>query len=283
MKEVIFLKNPEPKITIIIAVFNGARTLQRCLDSIFEQSYKNWELIIIDGGSCDETVEILRKNSPRLAYWESEPDRGIYHAWNKALEHATGEWIMFLGADDYLWEPSVLDSLHQEITALEGRVSIIYGIVNYLAPDHSVTRRAGEPWNMAKMRFFRGMSIPHTGMLHHRRLFNVYGTFDESFRIVGDYEFLIRVLCIEQAHFAADVTVAGQLHGGVADRVGTLLRLTLERIRVRRRHNLMPVYVWPLLQLVKAFMFMVTYKLSGPKGTRALSRFYRKLRGRYAT
>lgn len=277
------MSNLRPKITIIIAVFNGAKTLQSCLDSIFEQSYKNWELIIIDGGSSDGTVDILKKNAFNIAYWETKPDRGIYHAWNKALEHVTGEWIMFLGADDYLWEPSVLGSLAHEITALEGRVSVIYGIVNYLAPDHRIARRLGEPWEIARRRFYHEMSIPHVGALHHRRLFSTYGTFDKTLKIAGDYEFLMRVFTTEDAYFVSSVTVAGQHHGGISDQLGTLFRLTQERIRIRRQHNLMPVYFWPLLQLIKAFVFMAAYKLSGPKGTRALSRFYRKLRGRYAT
>ena len=78
-------------VSIVVAVRNGAATVQRCIDSIASQTFAGREIIVIDGGSTDGTVEVLRLNASRLAYWVSEPDRGIYHAWNKALERASGE------------------------------------------------------------------------------------------------------------------------------------------------------------------------------------------------
>src|SRR5690606_34585060 len=97
-----------PRFSVVISVFNGAKTLQKCLDSVAGQTYAARELIVIDGGSTDGTQQILRHNAGRLAYWVSEPDRGTYHAWNKALAQASGDWSCFLGADDYLWEPATL-------------------------------------------------------------------------------------------------------------------------------------------------------------------------------
>ena len=90
-----------PLITIIIAVFNGAKTLQQCIDSVAQQSYPNKELIIIDGGSKDGTLDLLKANSEKIDYWVSETDNGIYNAWNKGLAQANGDWICFLGADDF--------------------------------------------------------------------------------------------------------------------------------------------------------------------------------------
>jgi len=74
-----------PLITIIIAVLNSKESLERCIESVSNQTYPNRELIIIDGGSTDGTVEILKNNNDKIAYWESSPDRGIYHAFNKAI------------------------------------------------------------------------------------------------------------------------------------------------------------------------------------------------------
>lgn len=96
-------------ISIIVAVFNGKITLQHCIDSVAQQTYPNKELIIIDGGSKDGTVNLLEENRNKISYWISEPDRGIYNAWNKGLEQTTGKWIIFLGADDYLWDVRVLE------------------------------------------------------------------------------------------------------------------------------------------------------------------------------
>ena len=80
-----------PTITIVIAVFNGAKTLERAIESVARQTYPYKELIVMDGGSTDGTVEILKRYGATIKYWESKPDRGIYHAWNKALDHAEGE------------------------------------------------------------------------------------------------------------------------------------------------------------------------------------------------
>src|SRR5665647_574950 len=101
----------EPLITIIVAVYNGAKTLQRCVDSVSDQTYLNKELIIIDGGSKDGTIDILMANNDKITYWQSEPDSGIYNAWNKALGHANGDWIYFLGSDDYLWKSNVFEEI----------------------------------------------------------------------------------------------------------------------------------------------------------------------------
>jgi len=94
--------NSSGKISIIIVTRNASETLQNCLDSIYRQTHAGIEIIIIDGDSTDDTVEILKKNSPRIAFWKSEPDEGIYDAMNKAVTYATGNWVYFLGADDEL-------------------------------------------------------------------------------------------------------------------------------------------------------------------------------------
>ena len=105
----------QPLFTIIIAVFNGAKTLQQCIDSVAQQSYPNKQLIIIDGGSTDGTVELLQANDQSISYWVSEPDAGIYNAWNKGLKQANGEWICFLGADDYFYQVSLGKRLNNDL------------------------------------------------------------------------------------------------------------------------------------------------------------------------
>ena len=83
--------NPFPTITVIVAVYNGAKTLQQCISSVAEQTYSHTQLIIVDGGSKDDTVEILKLNDRFIDYWISESDTGIYSAWNKALIQGAGD------------------------------------------------------------------------------------------------------------------------------------------------------------------------------------------------
>jgi len=104
-----------------VAVLNGAEKLQRCIDSVTNQTHPYKELIIIDGGSTDGTVDILMANDEKIAYWESKPDRGIYHALNKGLVKTRGTWICFLGAEDPFASDSTLETIALHLIANEDR------------------------------------------------------------------------------------------------------------------------------------------------------------------
>jgi glycosyltransferase involved in cell wall biosynthesis len=103
-----------PKISVIIVVFNGAKTLPQAIESVLRQTYKNVELIVVDGGSTDGTLDILRKYESNNFIWKSEPDKGIYDAMNKGIMMAHGEWLHFLGADDTLINDKVLENVFNE-------------------------------------------------------------------------------------------------------------------------------------------------------------------------
>ena len=90
--------NGPPLVSIITVVYNGHRTLEETIQSVVNQNYPNIEYLIIDGGSTDGTMEILKKYDDTIDYWISEPDKGVYHAMNKGIEIAQGEWLYFLGS-----------------------------------------------------------------------------------------------------------------------------------------------------------------------------------------
>ena len=94
-------------ISIIIATYNAEKVLKRCLDSIVTQKTGNVEVLIVDGNSTDSTMEIVQSYGTDVDYSLSEKDKGIYDAWNKALKVAKGDWIMFLGSDDYILPGSI--------------------------------------------------------------------------------------------------------------------------------------------------------------------------------
>lgn len=178
-----------PRLSIIIATWNAAQTLERCLKSVFCQNFSHWELLVADAASTDGTIDIIRRHSDRISWWRSEKDRGIYDAWNQALAHATGDYVAFIGADD---------AFHSQ-DALE-RVFAVIGDVQYdLVSSRCLLRdadwrplvEAGKPWNHARLP--RRMGITHPGLLHRRTLFALYGPFDPALRIVGDLDFLLRL------------------------------------------------------------------------------------------
>lgn len=218
------------KITVIVAVFNGAKTLQRCIDSVAEQTYPHKELIVMDGGSTDGTVEILKANSDKITYWESERDRGISHAWNKALDRARGEWICFLGADDYFYEPDVLKLMSPYLARAYPPTRVVYGQVAVVTDKGNLLGMPAKPWQELRPHFFLGMNIPHQGVFQHRSLFEVHGYFDESFRIAGDYELLMRELVSAEALFVPGVVVTAMQYGGLST-IPSLARRALVEFR----------------------------------------------------
>ncbi|MBU0689946.1 MAG: glycosyltransferase [Gammaproteobacteria bacterium] len=223
----------KPQITVIVAVLNGAKTLPRLLGSIASQTSRNFELVVIDGGSTDGTGEIMEAYSSEIAYRVSEPDEGIYDAFNKGLLQARGEWICFLGADDYLWSRDALDKVSPYLSAQEH--GLVYGQVALVSQQGEVLLHAGEPWDSAKQKMPTAMSVPHTGMFQHRSWFERYGFFDSAYRIAGDYELLLRGWKEEPVTHVPGLTVAGMTHGGVSSRpLHALQHLKEERCAQRK-------------------------------------------------
>jgi len=203
-----------PLISVVVAVFNARATLQQCVDGFASQTYANKELVVIDGGSTDGTVEILRRNQETFAYWISEPDRGIYSAWNKALRQCRGDWICFLGADDYFWDDQVLAHLVPRLVELPPQLRVAYGSIMIVSASGEDVHPFGGPWPQVRTRFRQLMSIPHQATMHRRSLFDRHGMFDESFRIAGDHELLLRELKSADACFLPDIVVAAMRQGG---------------------------------------------------------------------
>lgn len=267
-----------PLITIIVAVHNGVATLQQCIDSVAEQSYPSKELIVIDGGSVDGTVELIEASSRKIDYWISEPDLGIYNAWNKGLIKAKGEWICFLGADDYLSNAKILEHIAAQLVSIPSDIRVVYGKIMLLNAEGVELYPEGQPWEEVKERFKQVMCIPHPAVMHRRNLFVRSGPFDESFRIAGDYELLLRELKTNDAHFVHDVVMTVMRQGGVStDPKNTLLRL--REVRLAQQKNRLPWGgVW-LMALIRAYIRLSLWNLLGQAKARTILDFGRRLMG----
>ena len=271
---------PAPLISIIVAEFNGRATLQQCIDSVAQQTYPNKELIIIDGGSTDGTVELLRANSERISYWISEPDRGIYSAWNKGLAQAKGEWICFLGADDYFWDAHALAQMSEQLEKLPLSVQVAYGQIMLVNADGMVIHPFGEPWENVSERFKQVMSIPHQGTMHRRSLFELHGKFDESFRIAGDYELLLRELKSADARFIPGIIIAAMRQGGgISSDPGNSLVVLRESRRAQRKNGLrLPGRLW-LMAAVRLYLRLLLWKILGERLARKALDLGRRVMG----
>jgi len=180
----------DPVITVVTAVRNGMPFVAKTIESVLAQSYRGIEYIVIDGGSSDGTLDVVRKNESRIAKWLSEPDRGIAEAFNKGLRFATGDYVMFLNSDDWLADPDAMARM-MAAAGENGWPQVIYGDCDLYDRDAGrFLYRASIPYDRGAL--LRGKALPHPGMLTRREYFARFGTFDESFRIAMDFEMFLR-------------------------------------------------------------------------------------------
>jgi glycosyltransferase involved in cell wall biosynthesis len=179
------------KYSIITAVYNGEKYISRLMASVFNQSYPNIEWIVQDGGSKDGTLDKLRPHADRIKL-VSEPDSGMYDAWNKALGRATGDWAIFLGADDFFISPHSIAQCHRHLRGMPPHIDIAYGALlmgNNGKAEHLLNRTMHRAYNT----FLSDMGVPFPAtfirvpVLQRER-------FDASYKIAGDFEFVARIL-----------------------------------------------------------------------------------------
>ncbi len=218
----------KPLITIITAVFNEAQVLEKAILGVMNQKYNNIEYIIIDGDSTDGAVDVIREYEQAIDYWVSEPDTGIYDAWNKGVRLATGQYIAFLGAGD-VYDDQGLEKLvacalaHPEADFISSKIAIVR--------DGAIQRVLGSAWEWWIFR--RRMNTAHPGSLHSRRLFDKFGEFDTSYRIAGDYEYLLRARDTLNTAYVDEVTVK-VVAGGVSQ-IGYRVFQEAESAKIKNR------------------------------------------------
>lgn len=225
-----------PTLSIIVATLNVSSVIDRCLASIQSQDYSDYELIVMDGVSIDGSIEKIKSYGAIITYFESCRDGGIYAAWNKALAHVRGEWIMFLGADDFFPNPDVLKNLM--LFAKSKDVDFITVKNSLIDAKGRQIKVFGEPWNWRKFR--RYMNVCHVGALHRKSYFEQQGIFDTAYQIAGDYELLMRARSsLRTADFGQIVACCG-VDGISRSKVA---RAFYEAIRLQRSHRSLPLII----------------------------------------
>jgi glycosyltransferase involved in cell wall biosynthesis len=267
-----------PLVGFVIATLNADKQLQNCLDSIYRQDDPSWEIVVIDGGSVDSTIDIIHRNASRLKYWLSEPDQGIYDAWNKAIPFTSAAWIHFLGADDYVFSSTVVSSMRPILNGKAAGHRIVYGRVALVNRTGELIEILGKPWSEVERGFKREMCIPHQGVLHRRDLFAGEHQFDASFRFAGDYEFLLRELKHSVPYFCQDTCIAGWRVGGVTSRPDYNLSVLREFRIARQRHHL--TNCWVSWTEAKGVCKVLLNWCFGTRILNSATNMYRRLTGR---
>ncbi|AYL97230.1 glycosyltransferase family 2 protein [Mucilaginibacter celer] len=179
------------KISLITIVYNAQDTIKRCIESVIGQNYPDVEYIIIDGGSTDNTLQIINQYRPHIHVLVSEPDKGIYDAMNKGIALATGEIIGTLNADDFFNTDDVLLSVVQAFTLQD--TEIVYGNLHFVNPEGKIIRK----WHSrqcGKTSFNWGFMPPHPTFYCRRHLFKKLGFYQLEYGSAGDYELMVRFM-----------------------------------------------------------------------------------------
>lgn len=177
------------KLSIITINYNNREGFQRTINSVITQTFKDFEWIIIDGGSTDGSKELIEEYSQYITYWVSEPDKGIYNAMNKGIKVAKGEYLLFLNSGDYLKDDNIIGRvIYTEFVA-----DVVYGstVVVWNKDYHTIWDMPIE--NVTGKLFFEG-SLLHQASFIRRSLFEKFGVYDETYMIAADWKFFTRAI-----------------------------------------------------------------------------------------
>jgi glycosyltransferase involved in cell wall biosynthesis len=182
------------KVSIITVCYNAVSTLQDTINSVLSQDYQNIEYIIVDGGSTDGTVELIRTFKEKIAKFISEPDKGIYDAMNKGINLASGDIVAILNADDFYVNSQVISKVVRAF--YESGADIVYGDIIIVHPKD--TEKVIRYWKTGEYRpgsFKWGWHPPHPAFFVKRKIYEKYGVFDLDFkRIAADFEIMARFM-----------------------------------------------------------------------------------------
>jgi len=226
------------KISIITVCFNNAKTIEDTIKSVLSQDYNNIEYIVVDGGSTDGTLDILKKYQGQIYRCISEMDNGIYDAMNKGTKLATGDVVAFLNSDDFYVDQNIVSKMLEFIQS--NNLDAAYGDVVYVKRDNvNQVVRFWKTGKYIKGSFRHGWAIPHPVFFCRRKYFEQYGYFESGFKIAADFELMLRFIEKNQIKvgYLPEVIVKMRT-GGKANVLRGIIRGNREIIRSFRLNNL---------------------------------------------
>lgn len=189
-------KNVAPRLSIITATYNSEKSIIKTINSLNEQTYQDYEHIIIDGGSIDDTVKLAKKSSLKNPIIISQKDDGIYTALNKGISLSCGEYIGFLHSDDVYSSVNVIKELIDVMNTTNP--DIIYGDLVYVSSknhDKVIRKWISGPFSQKQLKF--GWMPPHPTFFMKKEIYEKYGCYNQIYSISGDYDAMVRYLKLE--------------------------------------------------------------------------------------
>lgn len=265
-----------PTVSIITVCLNDRAGLARTISSVARQTFTDHELVVVDGGSVDGSMDVVRANGPIVTDWVSERDAGIYDAQNKGLDRARGEWVIFLNSGDALASDDALARLFERANGED----VLYGDVVWEERDGR--RRLDVQPDVLTLGFFMRTNLPHQATAVRRALLERLGRYDTAFRIAADYEFWLRSIVVHGAKTRhVPVPFAVQLNGGLSTRPESFAALRTER-KLAREKALSPLLLEQWAAQLKAERGPILHfaRTAFRPAARRLRRLSRVLRGK---
>jgi glycosyltransferase involved in cell wall biosynthesis len=177
-------------LSIITINYNNSFDLEKTINTVINQTYRDFEYIIIDGGSTDGSLEVIKRYEDEINYWISEKDKGVFNAMNKGIKYANGTYLLMLNAGDLLGDNKVLERVFQ---AKGYQEDILFGDV-YRSVNGKIFEKSFFP-DILTFNFFRQGSLSHQGTFIKKRLHDTIGLYDENLKYSADWKFFILAIC----------------------------------------------------------------------------------------
>lgn len=226
------------KISVITVAFNNSRHIESCIKSVLEQTYKDLEYIIVDGGSDDGTLEVIKSYSDKISNWVSKPDGGIYYAMNEGISMATGDVVGFLHSDDFYADREVIRKVAD---AFSGRsIQSVYGDLVYVNKSNSRVVRYWKAGEYDEHLIRWGWMPPHPTFFVKKEVYEKYGDFNTSLRIAADYELILRFLGKRKitTHYIQEVLVRMRTGGDSNRDIKSMIRKSVEDYKALKMSGL---------------------------------------------
>ena len=206
--------NSKPLISVITVVLNGEKYLEETISSVLKQTYENVEYILIDGKSTDRTLDIIQKYDHLIDFWVSEKDSGIYNAMNKGITLSRGDFVGFVGSDDYLYTNTLTKLAN---AARKGPIDYTVGPVDLIKKNKKFHDKISIlPNFLENKRFIYDMATHHLSFYINKKIINKLGVFDEKFKIRSDFDMTISVISMGKNYYKFPDSVGAFRQGGVS-------------------------------------------------------------------
>jgi len=245
------------KFSIIIATLNNEETILRNLQSIKNQNYKDYEIVIIDGGSSDQTFDQVKKIEFKNLNIKNQKGMGVYNAFNEGIISANGEIIVILNADDFFEEKNALEKISSEFDQDKN--------INLLMSNIKITNKKNQTLRIYKNNFFKnfmfyfGMMPPHPGIFVKKKVYKNFGLFNEDFKNAGDFEFLLRVIGKNKIKYKKiDNFLVNMSHGGKSNK--NFKSYLINTIEIKRALKINDYFSSYLLIITRLFIKLFQYR-----------------------